>query len=134
MNKTVFFLHMFSEYQPPEPLNGLLSQAAITAADIDPESRTVSVELSVDTYIPKRQLMQAETDVAAIYGLRKLLIHPVYPAQQIRCVEDGDFMLMFMEENSMTRASLAGAKWEKFSLPSFFRPVARAAPKPSFTA
>ena len=112
MNKTVFFLHMFSEYQPPEPLYGLLSQAAITAADIDPESRTVSVELSVDTYIPKRQLMQAETDVAAIYGLRKLLIHPVYPAQQIRCVEDGDFMLLFMEENSMTRASLAGAKWE----------------------
>ena len=37
MNKTVFFLNMFSDYQPPEPLNGMLSQAAITAADIDPE-------------------------------------------------------------------------------------------------
>jgi hypothetical protein len=39
MSKTVFFLNMFSDYQPPEPLLGLLSQAAITAADIDPEKK-----------------------------------------------------------------------------------------------
>ena len=43
MNSTVFFLNMFSDYEPPEPLYGMLSQAAITAADIDPELRLVTV-------------------------------------------------------------------------------------------
>ena len=56
MNKTVFFLHMFSEYQPPEPLYGLLSQAAITAADIDPAARRIDVTLYSDTYIPRRHM------------------------------------------------------------------------------
>ena len=112
MNKTVFFLNMFSDYQPPEPLLGMLSQAAITAADIDPEMRAVSVEISAETYIPLRLLSQAQTDVAAIYGLRKLQIMPVYPAAQIRCMEDCDLMQLFVEENPIARGCLAGAKWE----------------------
>ena len=112
MNKTVFFLNMFSDYQPPEPLLGMLSQAAITAADIDPEMRAVSVEISAETYIPLRLLSQAQTDVAAIYGLRKLQIMPVYPATQIRCMEDCDLMQLFVEENPIARGCLAGAKWE----------------------
>ena len=36
MSNTVCFLNMFPDYQPPEPLFGMLSQAAVTAADIDP--------------------------------------------------------------------------------------------------
>ena len=111
MSKTVFFLNMFPDYQPPEPLNGMLSQAAITAADIDPENRTVTVKVTSDTYIPQKLLSKAAGDIAGVYGLRRLQIEPVYPASQLQAVEPDDWMQLFMTENSMTRGSLAGAAW-----------------------
>ena len=111
MSKTVFFLNMFPDYQPPEPLDGMLSQAAITAADIDPENRTVTVRMTSDTYIPQRLLTKAAGDIAGIYSLRRLHIEPVYPASQLQSVEPEDWMQLFMLENSMTRGSLAGAAW-----------------------
>ena len=111
MSKTVFFLNMFPDYQPPEPLNGMLSQAAITAADIDPENRMVTVTVTSDIYIPQKLLSKAAGDIAGVYGLRRLQIEPVYPASELQAVEPDDWMQLFMTENSMTRGSLAGAAW-----------------------
>ena len=111
MSKTVPFLNMFPDYVPPEPLDGMLSQAAITAADIDPERRTVSVVMQSEIYIPQKLLMKASGDICAVYGLRDLSIEPVYPASQLQCMEAEDLMQLFVNENSMTRGSLAGANW-----------------------
>ena len=111
MNKTVLFLNMFPDYQPPEPLLGMLSQAAITAADIDPETRSVTVALSCETYIPYTLLSKATEDIAACYGLRNLTLEPVYPASQLHVMDPEDLMQLFVSVNSMTRGSLAGAKW-----------------------
>ena len=58
MKEQVLFLNMFPDYAPPELLRSSFSQAAITAADIDPESRSVSVTLSSPAYIPQRHLDQ----------------------------------------------------------------------------
>ena len=111
MSKTVFFLNMFPDYQPPESLYGLLSQAAITAADIDPERRSVTVEVASETYIPQKLLQKAAGDIAAAYDLRELQIEPVYPANQLQAMEAEDLMQLFVAENSMTRGNLAGATW-----------------------
>ena len=111
MSKTVFFLNMFPDYQPPETLYEPFSQAAITAADIDPEKRSVTVTLASDTYIPQKLLQKAAGDIAAVYELRNLQIEPVYPASQLQTMEADDLMQLFVSENSMTRGSLAGAKW-----------------------
>ena len=111
MSKTVFFLNMFPDYQPPETLYEPLSQAAITAADIDPEKRSVTVTLASVTYIPQKLLQKAAGDIAAVYELRNLQIEPVYPASQLQAMEADDLMQLFVSENSMTRGSLAGAKW-----------------------
>ena len=111
MSKTVFFLNMFPDYQPPEPLMGMLSQAAITAADIDPENRSVMVAIRSETYIPQKLLQKAAEDVSAAYGLRSLRIEPVYPSAQLQSMEADDLMQLFVAENSMTRGSLAGAAW-----------------------
>ena len=94
MSKTVFFLNMFPDYQPPETLQGLLSQAAITAADIHPESRSVTVTLASDTYIPQRLLQKCAGDIAQLYELRSLQIEPVYPADQLHAMEADDLMPM----------------------------------------
>ena len=111
MSKTVFFLNMFSDYQPPEDLFGYLSQAAITAADIDMERRSVSVTIHAETYIPQKLLMKASGDIRDAYGLRHLQIEPVYPSTQLQSVGPEDLMQLFVSENSMTRGSLAGASW-----------------------
>ena len=111
MSKTVLFLNMFPDYQPPESLYGLLSQAAITAADIDPEKRTVSVVMRSETYIPQKLLFKAAGDICAVYGLRDLYIQPVYPGSQLQNMEPEDLMQLFVSENSMARGSLAGASW-----------------------
>ena len=111
MSKTVFFLNMFSDYQPPEDLFGYLSQAAITAADIDMEKRSVSVTIHAETYIPQKLLIKAAGDIRDAYGLRQLQIEPVYPSTQLQSVGPEDLMQLFVSENSMTRGSLAGASW-----------------------
>ena len=111
MSKTVFFLNMFPDYQPPEPILGMLSQAAITAADIDPERRAVTVEVASDIYIPQKLLQKCAGDIADAYDLRSLQIEPVYPASQLQAMDADDLMQLFVAQNSMTRGSLAGAGW-----------------------
>ena len=54
MEEQIFFLNMFPDYEPPEELYAALSQAAIAAADIDPETRSVHVALHSERYIPQR--------------------------------------------------------------------------------
>ena len=72
MEHNVYLTHMFPDYVPPEELNAALSQAAIVAADIDPETRSVSVALHAESYIPQRLLDQAARDISILYGLKRL--------------------------------------------------------------
>ena len=111
MSQTVSFMNMFSDYKPPEILDDIVSQAAILAADIAPEIRSITVELSLQKFAPEKLLNQVAEGVAAAYGLRSLRIEPVYPATEVRSMEPEDWMQLFVAENSMTRGNLAGAKW-----------------------
>jgi hypothetical protein len=79
MKKNILFLQMFSEYQPPEPLKSGLSQAAISAADLDVAARSVSMELECPRYIPETDLDQVKKDICALYSLRSLNIEPHFP-------------------------------------------------------
>ena len=103
---------MFSDYVPPEALQQVLSQAAIAAADIDPVTRSVSVAIYSQSYIPARYLKIAKKEIETIYGLDKLEINATYPADQISLIEAEDLMAMFTAQISMCRGSLAGARWE----------------------
>ena len=111
MKETVYILNMFPDYTPPEALADALSQAAIRAADIDPVQRRVEIAFFSERYIPRRLLEQAAKDISAAYGLREVELTGTYPASQLQCLEPGELLDMFMAEDSMTRGSLAGAKW-----------------------
>ncbi len=108
--KTCFF-HMFSDYEPPEPLKRALSQAAIVAADLDPAARNVSVAIYSETYIPHSYLSAAERDICNLYGLNTFTLTGTYPAHELTKVEPEELMALFVQENSMTRGVLAGAQW-----------------------
>ena len=112
MSEQVFFLNMFPDYAPPEDLKEVLSQAVIAAADIDPASRSVSVAIFCERYIPGRFLDLVQREIATAYGLRSLEITATHPASEITKVEPEELMGLFMAQNSMSRGSLAGARWE----------------------
>ena len=112
MNESVLLLNMFPDYVPPEALKEVLSQAAIVAADIDPQKRSVEICIQSSAYIPQRILNQASAEIAGCYGLRRLEIRGVYSADQLSCIEPEELMGMFTNIDSMTRGSLAGARWE----------------------
>ena len=111
MSEQIQFLNMFSEYQPPESLSSVFSQAALIAADIDPTTRRVSVSIHSPEYIPQRLLNQVSEDICTLYGLRELVISATYPTDQLSRIEPEELLSMFVDANSMTRGSLAGASW-----------------------
>ena len=111
MNDKIFFLNMFSEYEPPEHLQAVLSQAAVSAANIDPAARTVDIVLELAEYVSARELDGICAGVARTYELRNLFLQPLYPSSLLAEIPAEDLMLLFMEEDSMSRASLAGAQW-----------------------
>ena len=112
MEKTVYLTNMFPDYVPPEELTAALSQAAIVAADIDPEEGRVHVALHSENYIPQRLLTQAEKDITMLYGLRQLELTATHPETELHKIEPEELMNLFVSRNSMARGTLAGAKWE----------------------
>ena len=112
MEEQIFFLNMFPDYEPPEELYAALSQAAIAAADIDPETRSVHVALHSERYIPQRLLEQVRKDICSLYGLQKLELTATHPESELQKIEPEELMWLFVSRNSMARGSLAGAKWE----------------------
>ena len=111
-NESVSILNMFPDYEPPEVLRESLSQAAIVAADIDPQTRKVEICVHSLEYIPQKQLNTAADAIAVAYGLQKLSVQSVFPPEQLQKIETDELLMMFTEENSMCRGSLAGARWE----------------------
>ena len=103
---------MFPDYVPPEELNEALSQAAIVAADIDPEAGAVYVAVHMEHYMPQRLLDKVGNSIAAAYGLRELVLKATHPESELHKIEPEELLYLFVLGNSMTRGSLAGAKWE----------------------
>ena len=112
MDEQVFFLNMFPDYEPPEDLQQVLSQAAVVAADIDPAKGTVAAVIHSGQYIPKRSLNSVSSDICTIYGLRSLELTATHPADQLTKIEPEELMGLFVAQNSMARGSLAGAQWQ----------------------
>ena len=112
MKEKTYFLNMFSDYEPPEPLQSALSQAAISSADVDPGTRSIYVVLQQDTYIPQRYLDQAARDICGIYGLKSAELTAVHPASELHKIEPEELMQLFVRQNSMTRGLLAGVNWQ----------------------
>ena len=112
MNENILFLNMFPDYEPPETLKSVLSQAAIVAADLDPATRRISAAIHSPQYIPARILTAVQKDICQIYDLQTLELTATHPADQLHNIEPEELMALFVSQNSMTRGSLAGAKWE----------------------
>ena len=103
---------MFPDYEPPEALAPVLSQAAIAAADISAEAGSVHVVVHSETYIPQRLLDQAAREISSLYGLRRMNLTATHPASELQKIEPEELRDLFVMYDSMARGSLAGARWE----------------------
>jgi len=112
MNEAVLFLDMFSAYVPPEELKSCLSQAAISAAQIDPANRRVEVMLYSQTYLPQRLLQQVTEELRRLYDLKCISIAAKHPAGELAKMDGMELTTLFISRNSMCLGSLAGAQWE----------------------
>ena len=90
----------------------VLSQAAIAAADISAEERSVHVVLHSESYIPQRLLDQTAKEISGLYGLRRMNLTATHPASELQKIEPEELRNLFVMHDSMARGSLAGAKWE----------------------
>ena len=79
MNEQILFLQMFSQYLPDDEVAQRLKNTVLTNADIDPQSRKITVELHNETYLPHRLLANVSEDICDAYGLHDLPIHCTYP-------------------------------------------------------
>ena len=111
MEKTIYFYQMFPDYEIPQESESLLRAAIIIGADIDPESRSVSVDLFSEIYIPERYLITVRRELSNRYGLRNLELNVRHPESQISQIEPNELRDLFVNHNSMARGCLAGAQW-----------------------
>ena len=101
MSERILLLNMFPDYEPPEALKSALSQAAIVAADIDPELGSVHIAAHCDQYIPKRLIDQVSQEIGRLYGLRHLSLTITHPEDQLRFIEDEELRDLFVELNGL---------------------------------
>ena len=103
---------MFPDFEPPEALAEALSQAVIVAADIDIGARRVSAAIHSESYIPARELEQMGNTLSQMYGLNRVEIVATFPETELHKILPAELLALFVAENSMLRATLAGAQWE----------------------
>ncbi len=109
--RIILFSDLFPEYEPPETIAQALSQAVVTAADIDILAQGIKVRMHGEQYIPMRLLQEVIEQVEQIYGLQFLTLTVTHPADQLQMIEPEELRDLFVAKNSMSRASLAGAQW-----------------------
>ena len=112
MKQKVTLLDMFPDYDPPDELYEAFLAGEVVAADIDPQTRSVSVAVHSDIYMPIRLLEQAQKGIVSVYGLEKVEISATYPEDQLTKIEPDEVRHLFISRDSMSQGSLAGARWE----------------------
>ncbi len=107
----IFFFDMFACYEPSEPLKNVLAQTAVLKADINVHEQSLRCLLHSPVYIDNRQVAELEQSLKEIYALRRICICIRFPKDQLQKMPAEDLMQLFTEQDSMTRGSLAGARW-----------------------
>jgi len=112
MNEIIYFLNMFSAYEPPEDIQEALSCAQVVAADVDPALGMITVHMHTPYYISAKRINEIAKTIQAVYGLRGMQLTASHPADQLRQIETAELVNVFTEANPINRGSLAGADWQ----------------------
>ena len=112
MSEQLYFLDMFSGYEPDDTLRQAIAPLQIVGAELDQAHRYIELTAFSQSYIPWRYIDQVKQDLCQLYLLNGLDILVSFPADQISRIDPEELKWMFVAENSMFRGSLAGAAWD----------------------
>ena len=111
MEKTVYLLDMFRGYEPPEELQPALAQAAVCHAQIDQESRRVTVVLHSEVYITNKQLSDTEQALERQFGVRRIKLITTFPGELLGEMDFSDLAQVIIRRYPLAASTLAGAQW-----------------------
>ncbi len=111
MSHTVYFLDMFSEYEPGEAELNIWKQVELKNAELNPQMRSIVVELFSPHYISHEHVSRITETLTGLYGLQKLDLRLTYPQQAISETEPRDLIDILCVAYPAARALLAGSRW-----------------------
>ena len=109
--KEIGFLNMFSDYIPSQSLRHVFDVATICAAEIDPNTRGIWARVRFPEYIPNKELFNIAKEIAAAYNLEHMYIDAQFPPSELCKIDPLELTQMFVERDSMSLGTLAGAQW-----------------------
>ena len=89
----------------------VLDRVLLRHAELDPAKGTILAEVDCGEYIPERQWKEISDEIIYIYGLTELHLHLHYPLSEFQKMEPSELTHIFLEEDSMCRAVLAGCRY-----------------------
>ena len=108
-----YLTELFTEYQPPEALRALLSDAELLRAEIDHESRRVTAQVRFSSYVPLTLLEELQTGISRQYGIAHVVLEPSFPADCAAQMPTEDLTEVIRRAYAPARAILAGCRWER---------------------
>ncbi len=104
-------LDLFYEYQPEEPLLAPLQQAEVCHATIDRERKCIELKTRFADYVPRASVERMQTELASLYGMDEVLLHPQFPPQTLERIDPLELSAVLIDAFSPAASMLAGATW-----------------------
>ena len=111
MSKTVYFLQMFSEYQPEEAKLNQWRAVELRGAELDAAERRISLRLYSPDYLSREEISRTFAVLRELYGLQKLEADWTFAPEALTQVEPRDLIDVLCGVYAPARAILAGSKW-----------------------
>lgn len=113
MGEAVKLLDMFQNYRPTEDVAALLRDVLVDGAEIDTETRCVSVRIHSPRYLSKSTLDAVSAGIAEAYGIRRAEILPRFPAETFSELDLTELQEVMISRYPPAISILAGCRWER---------------------
>ncbi len=110
MKEPVLFLDMFSRLSKQQWDD--FASVQITEARVDAVNREITCHIQSDRYLSQRRLKEVEAQVQSAYGIHKLYLLPVFPAETLPNIEPEELNAFLVEKYPPLLSVLAGSHWE----------------------
>ncbi len=111
MSKTVYFLQMFSEYQPEEAKLNQWRAVELRGAELNAAERRISLRLYSPCYLSREEISRTFAVLREHYGLQRLDAEWEFAPEALPQLEPRDLIDVLCGAYAPARAILAGSKW-----------------------
>ena len=104
-------LDLFYEYRPEDALREALQTAEVCHATIDRAHKRITLQTRFADYVPRASVERAQRELASLYGMDEVLLHPQFPPQTLPHIDPDELNAVLIDAFSPAASMLAGATW-----------------------